>query len=221
MQTKTKKLTIMAAFSAMAFIVMVLIKVPIVPSLPFLKYEPKDVIITIGGFIFGPMASFLISLVVSFIEMMTVSDTGYIGLIMNILATCSFSCTAAYIYKKKHTIQGAILGLTAGAVFMIVVMLLWNYLITPIYMKIPRDAVAKLLLPSILPFNVLKSGLNATLTIFLYKPVITALRRAKLISTTNEGGSVSRGKLNMGVMIIAGVILLTCIIFVLVLRDVI
>ena len=35
----------------------------------FLKYEPKDVIIALGGFIFGPVEAFLISLAVSIVEM--------------------------------------------------------------------------------------------------------------------------------------------------------
>ena len=80
------------------------------------------------------MTSFLISLIVSLIEMVTVSETGPIGCIMNILSTCCFACTAAFIYKKQHTMKGAITGLVAGCLLTTAVMLLWNYLITPIYM---------------------------------------------------------------------------------------
>ena len=63
---------------------------------------------------------------------------------------------------------------------MVSMMLLWNYLIAPIYMGYPRAAVAKLLLPVFLPFNLLKGGLNASVTMLLYKPVVTILRRSYL-----------------------------------------
>ena len=106
MNSKTKKIVIIAMLCAIAYAVMVVGRVPVVL---FLKYDPKDVIITIGGFLFGPLTAFLVSVVVSLVEMVSVSDTGIIGCIMNILSTCAFACTAAYIYKKKHTLSGAVL----------------------------------------------------------------------------------------------------------------
>ena len=56
---RTKQMVTMGMMAALAYIVMVFIRIPVVL---FLKYEPKDVIITIGGFIYGPVAAFLISL---------------------------------------------------------------------------------------------------------------------------------------------------------------
>ena len=105
----------------------------------FLKYDPKDIIITIGGFIFGPLSALLISSVVSLVEMVTLSETGIIGLIMNILSTVCFACTASYIYKKKHNLKGAVTGLVCGIILMVFAMLLWNYLITPLYMNVSRE----------------------------------------------------------------------------------
>ena len=66
-------------------------------------------------------------------------------------------------------------------------MLLWNYWIAPIYMGYPREAVAALLLPAFLPFNLIKGGLNAAITLVLYKPVVTALKRSRLIETERTG----------------------------------
>jgi riboflavin transporter FmnP len=59
-------------------------------------------------------------------------------------------------------------------------MILWNYLITPMYMGVPREAVVEMLVPVFLPFNLIKGGANAALTLLLYKPVIYALKRMKL-----------------------------------------
>ena len=206
-----KKLVLMAMLAAIAYMIMALVRIPVVL---FLKYEPKDVVITIGGFLLGPMASFVISLLVSLIEMVTVSDTGPIGCLMNLLSTCSFACVAAFIYKKQHTLKGAIAGLAAGSVFMVGLMLLWNWLISPLYMGVERSAVEALLLPAFLPFNLLKAGLNSGLTLFLYKPVVTALRKTKLVETGN-----STGTSKVGIYLFAAGLLITCILLLLVFQG--
>ncbi len=64
---------------AIAYVVMVAVHLNILPAAPFLTYDPKDVIITIGGFIYGPAEVLIISFIVAFLEMITVSDTGIIG----------------------------------------------------------------------------------------------------------------------------------------------
>lgn len=210
---ETQKLVTLAMFSAIAYVIMVIGRVPVVA---FLKYDPKDVIITIAGFIYGPLSAFAISLVVSFVEMFTVSDTGFIGLIMNVLSSCSFACTASFIYKKRRTISGAVTGLLIGSAAMVAIMLLWNYLIAPIYMGYPREAVAAMLLPVFLPFNLLKSGLNAAITMLLYKPIVTALRRSGFISAQID---VNRSEKKLSVILLSLLLLATCVFFVLVLSG--
>lgn len=216
MNTRTKKLTTLAMLCAFAYVIMVIGRIPIVL---FLKYDPKDIIITIGGFIYGPLAALAVSFVVSMIEMFTVSDTGVIGVIMNILSTCGFACTAALIYKKKHSMSGAVIGLLSGIGVMTVLMLLWNYLVTPIYMGYPREAVAEMLVPVFLPFNLLKGGLNMAITLLLYKPIVTALRKAKLIESS-EQKNTEKGK-KIGLALASFLLLVTCVLIVLVWKGII
>lgn len=213
----TKELTTLAMITAIAYVLVCTVRIPVVL---FLKYEPKDVIITIGGFLMGPMAAVISATVVALIEMVTISETGIIGCIMNFLSTCTFACTAALVYKRNHTIKGAITGLAAGSVFMVVVMLLWNYLITPLYMGVSREDVAGLLIPAFLPFNLLKAGLNSSIILLLYKPLVTGLRKAGLLTPSPAAGSAPAAK-KPGVFLFAGLLLVTCILLVLVMQGVI
>lgn len=207
-----KKMVTLAMFAAMAYVIMVFGRIPMVM---FLKYDPKDIVIAISGFLYGPLAALMISLVVSLVEMFTVSSEGLIGFIMNVLSTCSFVCTAALIYKKKPSLKSAVVGLIAGALFMTAMMMLWNYFITPLYMKVPRETVAGMLVPVFLPFNLVKSGLNAAFTMLLYKPVVQLLRKTRLVPES-DGGSIKTG-----VIVISGLVLITFILFALVLKGVI
>ena len=214
MNSKTKRITVIGMLCAITYVTMVVGRIPIIL---FLKYDPSDVIVTLGGFIWGPMTSCIVSVIVATLEMITVSDTGILGCIMNIVQTLSFACTASVIYKKKHTLSGAVIGLASGWLITVIVMLLWNYLVTPLYMGYPREAVVELLLPAFLPFNLLKGGLNASITFLLYKPVITALRKGGYISMSEKQ---SQGK-PTGLILLAVVVIITCILFILSMNGVI
>ena len=191
----TRTLACTAMLCAVAYVIMYLSKniFAFMAVGGFLKFDLKDVIIAIGGFVFGPLNVLFVSAVVSLIEMITVSTTGPWGLLMNIISTCSFLCPAAYLYKKNRSFQWAILGLGIGVVFMTATMMLWNYLVTPIYQGMPRAAIADMLIPVFPPFNLTKGVMNAAFTMLLYKPVVMALRKARLVpeSTSPEGAKKS------------------------------
>lgn len=211
---RTKKIAILGLITAIAYVVVILCRLPIIPSVPFLDLEFKSAIILIGAFMFGPLAGFSMTVVVCVLEMLTISSTGIIGCIMNILATCCFVCPAAFIYKRKRTLSGAIIGMSIGAVLMTAAMVLWNYLLTPIYMGIPREAIVELLIPAFIPFNLIKAALNGSVTLLLYKFVVTALRKANLIP--QEVNSKGRTKTTIiGSVIIACLVIITCVLIIL------
>jgi riboflavin transporter FmnP len=179
MNLKVKNLTILAMLTALAYVTMLIVRVPF-PAASFLTYDPKDVFIIIGGFLYGPLAVIPMSAAVSLLEM-PVSGTGPVGLLMNILSTCSLAFTAAVIYKKYRTIFGALIGLAAGVIVMVSVMVLWNYIITPVYMGVPRAVVTSMLIPVFFPFNLLKGVYNAAMTMLVYKHLSAILRRLNML----------------------------------------
>lgn len=178
---KENRVRVLVASAILSALAVVVVAVTRIPFNSFLDFEAKSVVIVMGGFIFGPAAAAAISFVAALIEMFLLSDTGIIGFVMNFLANAAFACSAALIYKKKHTISGAVVGLLTGIFSMTAVMLLWNYLLTPLYLHGPRAEVVKLLIPVFLPFNLSKGGMNAALSMLIYKPVVQGLRRAKLL----------------------------------------
>ena len=212
MKLKIRKMVITAMLAALAYVAMVFIKIPLVPGAPFLKYEPKDVLLVITGFLVGPVQGFVSVILVCLLEMVTVSDTGPIGLLMNVISSLFFVFPAALIYHKKKTMPGAIIGLLTGVISMTGVMMLWNYLITPIYMIVPREVVVAMLPTTFLPFNLIKATINMAITLIIYKPI------SKLFSVTGllrkEKTEADASKKSAGfspLAIILGVLLLaTC-----------
>ena len=173
MNSKTKKITTIGMLCAITYVIMAVGRIPVVL---FLKYDPSDVIVTLGGLIWGPMTSCIVSVIVATIEMITVSDTGILGCIMNIVQTVS------------------------------------------LYMGYPREAVVELLLPAFLPFNLLKSVLNAAITFLLYKPVITALRKSGYVAMSEKENSKQKRN---GLILLAVMIIITCVLIILSMNGII
>ena len=95
-------------------------------------------------------------------------------------------------------------------------MLLWNWLITPLYMGYPREAVAAMLVPVFLPFNLLTAGLNSAFVLFLYKPLVTALRKTGLVESREQGAGSGN---KMGASLLGILLLATCILLLLVFQG--
>ncbi len=206
MNMTTKKITTLGMLCALAVIVNLLIHFPLIPSVEFLSYDAKDVIIVIGGFIYGAGSAFIMSVITSLLEIMY-RGGNLLDVLMNVISTCTFACVAAWIYKRDHTRKGAFIGLGAGIVCCVLSMLLWNYIVTPIYFGMPREAVVSILIPGILPFNLLKCGLNTGLTLFLYKPIVGVFRRTSLVEHSSGGDhAITKGTVLIGLFICASVI---------------
>ncbi len=202
-----KEIAIIGMLSAIAYVIVVAIRIPIFPAFPFLKYEAKDVAIAIGGLIWGPLTALIVSILVAFFELISISSTGPIGMLFNIVASVMFTCVPAMIYKKNKTIKSAIFGLVLGAVLTIITMLLWNYIITPIYTGMPREVIAEMIPVAILPFNLIKYGINAALVLLLYKPVIHRLKSVKSLHLESNHSAQSKLHLNISVLITAFILL--------------
>ena len=123
-----RKYLALAMFTAIAYISLLFMKIGGVGG--FLTFDIKDAVITIAAMQFGPLSGILVSLLVSFIEMFTMSETGFWGFLMNFIGSAAFAAVASAIYlympRLKKTISGAIFGLSAAVVSMTVLMLVMN-----------------------------------------------------------------------------------------------
>lgn len=185
MNEKTRTITTLAMFAAISVLLVALIRFPI--FLDFLEYDPADIPIFIVTFAYGPWAGLILTVVVSVLQGLTVSaQSGVIGIIMHILATGSFVLVAGYLYRGHKTRSRAAVALLVGLLTMTAVMVLWNIIFTPLYTGFPREQVIGLILPAILPFNLIKGGINASVTFVLYKYVSRFIRGRAVKAQTQQ-----------------------------------
>ena len=69
--------------------------------------------------------------------------------------------------------------LICGTIAMAAVMCVANYVLDPIFYGMTREAVAKLVFPAILPFNLSKAGINSVVTFLIYKKISNIIHGSK------------------------------------------
>ncbi|MBO4309150.1 MAG: ECF transporter S component [Clostridia bacterium] len=172
-QMRLRRMVGVALFTALAYVVMLLIHFPV----SFLTLDAKDAVITLCGLCFGPISALVSSAIVALVEMVTVSSTGAYGFVMNVLGTATFSVTVSVIYKYRKSFFGAIIGLVSGVVAMTAVMMVFNLIVTPRYMHVEVAQVRSMIPTLLLPFNLVKATFNAAIVLLLYKPVSNVLQK--------------------------------------------
>ncbi|NLB29631.1 MAG: ECF transporter S component [Clostridiales bacterium] len=174
----TKRIAKMAIMAAVALLFSFIPNMPMLPGIDFIRYEFSDLPILISAFAVGTPAGLIIAAVSILLNfLLGGAESGPYGIIMHFIAIGSYVVAAGLIYQSKKTMKSALVGMLVGIVVMTAVMIPANLFITPVFMGAPRSAVISLLLPAIIPINLLKGLLTAILTFILYKRVSGFLHR--------------------------------------------
>ena len=138
----TKQLVTMALMCAIG-VLLSFIEFPLLPGVTWLKFDASNMPAMVSGFAFGPGAG---------------------------VVTC-FVLPAAIIYKKKRTYPAAIGGLVLSIIAAMAGAVVGNLIVTPMWLGVPFEAVTAMIIPILIPFNLLKGLLNAVLTLVIYKSI--------------------------------------------------
>lgn len=168
----TRRIAVYALFVALSMAVS-FIEFPLIPGVPWLKYDPSGIVCLVAGFAYGPAAAVLVS-VLGFVPHVFADPWGSL---MAIAVALAMSVPAALIYHRLRTRRGALIGIIAGAVVALVVAIIGNLLVTPIYADMTVEQVAAMIVPALLPFNLAKLAVHGVVTFLIYKPISNLLNR--------------------------------------------
>ena len=145
------------------------VEFPLLPGVAWLSYDASIMPAAVCGFAFGPAAGLACGIISVVAHGILFAD--FTGALMNLLVVIGFILPSALVYKKIHTLKGAIIGLVLGIVFAVIMAVLGNLVVTPAWLGVPLDAVVAMIVPILIPFNLLKGLLNAILTLIVYKAI--------------------------------------------------
>lgn len=183
------RIAVLTALSSILF----MISIPIVA---FYSLDLSNLPVLLGAFSMGPVAGLIILGLKSLIGCLT-SSTMYVGELADFIMGAAFVLPAALIYQRNKSRKGALIGMIAGTVALILAGCLTNaYLLIPFYMKafgMPMEAIIgmcaqalpfvdtelKVILFVTAPFNLLKGVVLCVLTYMIYKPLSPLLHVRK------------------------------------------
>lgn len=187
-KNNVKKITVTALFCALAFLMTFIFRFKV----GFLTFDMKDAIISVISLLYGPIYGVASAGVVAVLELLSVSDTGLYGLIMNFLSSATFALACGSVYKYKRSFSGAIIAVAVSVVSVTAVMMVANIFITPYYMGVGTADVLALIPTMLLPFNLCKAIINATSLLIIYKPITNALKKTKLVASNQTAYKFSK-----------------------------
>lgn len=182
---KTLFLVQKAMLLALAIVFMLVIRFPLLPAAKFLEYDMGDIPLVIATLLFGAPTGVLMLGLEALVQSLTVSAaSSWEGFVMHFCAGTLFLVTVSLISKigKKNGKEKLFLciGLVVGTLISTAVMIPLNLIFTPMYLGVEVDAVKQLMLPAIIPFNLLKGAINTIVAIATYLPLKKILKKTHM-----------------------------------------
>jgi len=171
------KLTIMALLTAIAIVIVIPFNPSIFAAAPWMEYDMADVPVLLATFALGPIAGLEVLAAVSLLQAFLLGGNGLVGAVMHFLASGTFILVAYFIYNKGRSIKSMLLGLLLGTLAMAAMMVPLNLIITVNFYGQPIETVKAMLIPIIIPFNLIKAGLNSIIFFILYRVLKVVMKK--------------------------------------------
>ena len=176
-------------------VVLMLFEIPLPFAPSFYEIDFSEVPVLIGCFSMGPLAGVLIELIKIILNLcINGSVTAGVGELANFVIGCALVLPAAFIYKRKKTKKGAVIGLVTGTLFMTISGCFINaYIMLPTYAKafgMPIEALVEMgtavnasitdlmtfVIFAVVPFNLFKGVLVSIIVLLIYKKISPILK---------------------------------------------
>lgn len=190
-QTKTHRgavrLAVLGMMAAIS-VVLVFLHFPIFPAAPWLELDFADTPIIICSVLFGSLPALSVLFVASAIQAFMLGGSGLWGFIMHFVASGAMVLAVGLISRRSAKPRKLIPALVVGILAMTAIMIPMNYLITPLnsgmgYTETAMELISSMMLPIIIPFNLIKATCNCVIAGLLIKALEPVMRRLGLVSS--------------------------------------
>lgn len=168
-KNKIFKLALTAMLCALGVVLMMTVHIPLIPGFSFLEYDMGDVPAAFALILMGTPAGIAVLLFVAAVQSLTVSAaSSWEGFVMHFFATGAYLTIIRLFIRKKDTAARLISGCIAGTAAMTALMVPLNLIFTPMYLGCTVQEVTDIIIPAILPFNLVKGILNSVMVILIW-----------------------------------------------------
>lgn len=167
-----------AMLGALAFVVMLLVSIPILPSAPFLRYEPSGVVILMATVLLGPGYGAMACIVKDLLYFL-VGAGNIFGVTSDFINTCCFALVAGLVLRHANGLPTQLVGYVAGVLASVLLMIPVNLVVLQLEFGMTTETILGMMIPAILPFNLIKGVCNALVYHLLGRLVLRSLGKRK------------------------------------------
>lgn len=168
----TRRIAVTALLCALSF-VLTFVEVPIFPPAPWLKYDPSGIVGLVAALAFGPATGTAAVVLPWLLKTLFVFDPW--GHLMAVVANLALVLPTAALARRMQGARGLAAGMAVGAVVSLAACVVGNLVVTPVYAGISTAEVLAMVVPVLLPFNVIKVALNCAGAALVRKPLAGVL----------------------------------------------
>ncbi len=175
---KPRTLILLGVLSSIAFVLMATVQVPLLPTAPYLRYDPSDAVGLMAAFLVSPAAGLVVVALKDLLYLLFRARSIF-GPLGNFIAVGTFVGVAGWTYHRRQarSLASIVAACAVGALARILVMVPANFLLLNLQFGLAPQKVAQLLWPVIIPFNGIASVVNAGLGFV----IMAAIKRRGLV----------------------------------------
>ena len=158
----TRRIATTALLCALAF-VLTFVEIPIFPPAPWLMYDPSGIVALVAALVYGPATGTVVAVLPWVLK--TLFSFNVWGHLMAILAGVALCVPAALVARR------------VGGMVSLAACVAGNIVVTPLYTAVSTADVIAMIVPILLPFNLLKIVLNCVVTALVQGPVSALVSR--------------------------------------------
>lgn len=177
MNSTLKKDILATLLGTLAFLIMLLVSIPVIPTASFLKYDPSGFLLLLSGALLGPACGVLSCFIKGFLYFITGAGNIF-GVTSDFLANIIFIIPTVLVMKRGGgSTKAAAVGCALGTVLATLAMIPINLVVLRLELGLMPDAVMAMMIPAILPFNLLKGVLNSVIYFVAGRPLSRIMAR--------------------------------------------
>ena len=170
-RVNTKRISYVGLLRALAFLLMSIFSVPLIPGAQFLRFEPSEIPALVASVTFGPVAGVMTNLIKDILYFMFRAK-GIFGPLSDCLITSVFVFVVGWIYQKKPDCKGLIIACIIGSIARTIAMVPVNCVILPLQFGYGTEKVLQMMPYALIPFNLIKAAINSFGTVVIYQVVL-------------------------------------------------
>ncbi|MFD1428853.1 MULTISPECIES: ECF transporter S component [Lacticaseibacillus] len=185
---KLHRLVGIALLAAVGFVLQLFIAFPIIPAFPFLKLDPSDLAVLLGGFIYGPVAGIGVAFCRSLLHFLITGPNliNLVGDLAAFIASVGFMIPVVLAVRKGNSMWHQVGGLIGGTFSLTVIMSFLNWVaIMPMYLAVMNFqlgmSTTKYVLIGVVPFNLIKGAVISVLFFALAHAMMPWLEKQRAL----------------------------------------